>query len=142
MRSTATRFRAGTISLISSSHLAARLYSYIMNPVTLPPGLARLSTIPGSDGIAHHREHDRHSPRVLQQWTHGGGAVGQHDVRPQRDQLRRVTTNIAGDRSGPANLEMRVLALDPPRLLQCHHEGADLFPCEPNHHRRVAGARR
>ena len=39
-----TRFRAGTISLSSSSHLAAMLYSYIMNPVTLPPGRARLST--------------------------------------------------------------------------------------------------
>ena len=50
LRSTATRFRAGTISLSSSSHLAAKLYSNIMNPVALPPGLARLSTKPAATG--------------------------------------------------------------------------------------------
>src|SRR5262249_1630416 len=34
----------GAISLSSSSHFAAMLYSYTIKPVALPPGRARLST--------------------------------------------------------------------------------------------------
>src|SRR5262249_21240963 len=74
--------------------------------------------------------HDWYGPRVLQQRTHGGGAVGQHDVRPQHDQLCRVAANIAGNRTGPANLETHVLAVDPSGMLQFRHEGTDLFPCK------------
>jgi len=33
-----------------------------------------------SDGIAHNWKYDRHSPCVLQQRVHGGGAAGQHDL--------------------------------------------------------------
>jgi hypothetical protein len=50
LRNTATRFNEGAISLSNSSHLAAIAYSYIMNPVTLPPGRARLSTWPAATG--------------------------------------------------------------------------------------------
>ncbi len=43
-RRTATREVRGAISISRSSHLLARLYSNCVKPVTLPPGLAMLST--------------------------------------------------------------------------------------------------
>src|SRR5262244_4584858 len=49
-RRTATRVTGGAISLSSSSHFPLRLYSNIKKPVTLPPGLARLSTKPAPTG--------------------------------------------------------------------------------------------
>jgi len=47
---TATRFTLGAISLSSSGHLALRLYSNCTKPVALPPGSARLSTMPEPTG--------------------------------------------------------------------------------------------
>jgi hypothetical protein len=88
--------------------------------VTLPPR---------GDGIAYDREYDRYSLRILQQRAHRGGAEGQHDVWPQRDQLRRVAADVTLGRSCEADLDPRVAAVGPPRLLQCHHEGADQCPC-------------
>src|SRR5262249_30355958 len=44
VRRTAARVTRGAISLSSSSHFAAMLYSNKVNPVTWPPGCARLST--------------------------------------------------------------------------------------------------
>jgi hypothetical protein len=49
-RKTATRVTGGAISLSSSSHFPLRLYSNVRKPVTLPPGLARLSTKPAPTG--------------------------------------------------------------------------------------------
>ena len=49
-RSTATRATLGAISLSSSSLFPPMLYSTVMNPVTLPPGRARLSTKPAATG--------------------------------------------------------------------------------------------
>src|SRR5262249_41850320 len=43
-RRTAARVTPGAISLSSSSHFAAMLYSNTTKPVALPPGRARLST--------------------------------------------------------------------------------------------------
>ena len=51
-RMTAARVTLGAISLSSSSHLPPKLYSNEVNPVTLPLGRARLSTIPAPTGSA------------------------------------------------------------------------------------------
>ena len=49
-RRTAARVTRGAICLSSSSHFALKPYSNCMNPVTLPPGRARLSTKPAPTG--------------------------------------------------------------------------------------------
>jgi hypothetical protein len=49
-RMTATRFTLGAISLSSSSHFPAIPNSYMVNPVALPPGRARLATKPAPTG--------------------------------------------------------------------------------------------
>ncbi len=49
-RRTATRVTGGAICLSSSSHFPLRPYSNVRKPVTLPPGLARLSTKPAPTG--------------------------------------------------------------------------------------------
>src|SRR5262245_16010533 len=49
-RSTAARVISGAISLSSSSHFPLRPYSNPLNPVALPPGRARLSTMPAPTG--------------------------------------------------------------------------------------------
>src|SRR5262245_14678682 len=49
-RRTATRFTLGAISLRSSSHFPLAPYSRKVNPVTLPPGRARLETYPAPTG--------------------------------------------------------------------------------------------
>src|SRR3981081_257376 len=46
----AARVTRGAISLSSSGHLPAKLYSNWVKPVTLPPGLARLATRPVPTG--------------------------------------------------------------------------------------------
>jgi hypothetical protein len=49
-KSTAARLTPGAICLSSSSHFALKSYSNAMNPVALPPGRARLSTMPAPTG--------------------------------------------------------------------------------------------
>src|SRR5262249_26734357 len=50
---TATRVTLGAISLSNSTHLPPIPGSKLENPVTLPPGLAKLSTKPSPTGSAH-----------------------------------------------------------------------------------------
>jgi hypothetical protein len=52
LRSTATRLTLGAICLSSSNHFPPMLYSPEVNPVTLPPGRAMLSTKPAPTGSA------------------------------------------------------------------------------------------
>src|SRR5215467_12659306 len=49
-RTTATRLTRGAISLTSSGHFPLRPYSNCVKPVVLPPGRARLSTMPAPTG--------------------------------------------------------------------------------------------
>ena len=49
-RMTAARVTRGAISLSNSSHFALIPYSNVLEPVTLPPGRARLSTNPAPTG--------------------------------------------------------------------------------------------
>jgi len=49
-RRIAAHVRRGAISLSSSSHFALRPYSNPVNPVSLPPGRARLATKPAPTG--------------------------------------------------------------------------------------------
>src|SRR5262245_37301385 len=51
-RSTAARITLGAISFNKSNHFPLKLYSNDIKPVTLPPGRARLSTMPFPTGSA------------------------------------------------------------------------------------------
>ena len=107
-RSTATRVTPGAICLSSSSHFPLMLYSKIMNPVTLPPGRARLSTKPaptGSTTIVNTIGTVRVACSI---GPTARGATGQDDVGRERGQFRRVSANFGGISRGPANV-------DPPR---------------------------
>ena len=50
----------------------------------------------GADRIGDNHEHDRHSAGRLQQRPYGRAAMGQDDVRRERDQFRRVSANALG----------------------------------------------
>ena len=102
------------------------LYSNVMKPVTLPPGRAKLSTKPAADWVANDREHDRHGAGLLQQWPHGRGAIGQDDVRRERDQFRRVSANGGCIGCSPTGVDPNISADDPARLLQSLQERPDV----------------
>ena len=61
--------QAGAISLSNSSHFMPMLYSVLVNPVALPPGRDRLSTIPAPTGSRRSRIRWAPSGRLQQ----GGG---------------------------------------------------------------------
>ena len=63
----------------------------------------------GADRIDDDREHDRHRAGRLQQRPHGR-AMGQDDVRRERDQFRRVSANFGGIGRGPAGVDPHVAA--------------------------------
>ena len=73
-----------------------------VNPVMLPPGRARLSTNPRADRIDDLHEHDRHGAGRLLQRRHGPGAIGQDDVRRERDQFGHVSSNRGRHRLRPS----------------------------------------
>src|SRR4029453_13876835 len=66
----------------------------------------------------------------LQQRGYGCGASTSHeDVRRQRGQFRRVSTNVVG--RGPASVDLQVAAVAPAQLLQglCERREAGLSFC-------------
>ena len=71
------------------------------------------------------REHDRHGAGRLQQRRHGRGAMGQNDVRRERDQFRRVSANVGGIGCGPAGVDPHVAADGPAQLRQPLQERPD-----------------
>ena len=81
-----------------------------MKPVALPPGRARLSTKPAPTGsattantIGTVRVACSNGPTVE-------AAMGQDDVRRERDQFRRVSANLGGIARGPAIVDPHVAA--------------------------------
>ena len=62
--------------------------------------------------ISNDRENDRHGAGRLQQRGYGSGAMGQNDVRRERDQFRSVLANFGGI-STPARVDPRVAADSP-----------------------------
>src|SRR5256885_8048206 len=114
-RRTAARMRRGAISFSSSSHLPLKLYSKIMNPVTLPPGRASVSTKPAPTG----------SPTPTNtigklRVTRCNAATPRvpADVRRERDQFRRVLPFAVGIVLAPADVDPHIAAVGPAKLLQ------------------------
>ena len=93
--------------------------------MALPPGRARLLDEAGADRIGDGREHDRHGAGHLQQRRHGRAAIGQDDVRRERDQFRRVLANRVGIACAPAVVDPHVAAVGPAQLLQPLQERRD-----------------
>ena len=67
----------------------------------------------GAHWIDDDREHDRHGASRLEQRPHGRGALGQNDIRRERDQFRRVSAKVDGTGSGPARVDPHVAADGP-----------------------------
>ena len=124
-RRTAARVTPGAISLSSSSHfpLNAVFESHETGGVAARPRQAVDEA--GADRIDDDREHDRHGAGRLQQRPHGRGAMGQDDVRRERDQFRRVSANVGGIGRGPAGVDPHVAADGPAQLRQRLQERPD-----------------
>src|SRR4051812_47664261 len=121
-RRTAARVTPGAISLSSSSHFPLRPYSNEMNPVTLPPGCARLSTKPAPTGSATPANTIGKVPVA----SINGPTV---EVPVARTTSGAKATNSAaypakavGIAPGPAILDPHVRADDPAQFLQTLQE--------------------
>src|SRR5262245_39783668 len=64
--------------------------------------------ITGADRVRDLNEHDRHSARCLQQWSYPCGAVGQDDLRCERDQFRCVTANALVLTRAPSVVDVHI----------------------------------
>src|SRR5262245_49521094 len=124
-RRTATRLTSGAISLSSSSHLPLRLYSVERKPVALLPGRARLSTIPAPTGSP--TKDNRHGAGCLPERPNCRDAMGEDDIRRERNQFGRVSANVVGIDSSPANVDPQVAADGPAEFLQLLLERSE--PC-------------
>src|SRR5262249_10678461 len=69
-------------------------------------------------GVCDGCKHDWYSAGHPQQRPHGRGAVGQDDVRRERDQIRRTLAYRVRVRTGPPVFDAHVAANRPTRLLQ------------------------
>ena len=124
-RRTATRVTPGAISLSSSSHFPLMLYSNSHETGGVAARPRQAVDEAGADRIGDDREHDRHGAGRLQQRPHGRGAMGQDDVRRERDQFRRVPANLGGIGRGPAGVDPHVAADGPAQLRQPLQERPD-----------------
>ena len=79
----------------------------------------------GTDRIGDDREHNRHGAGKLQQGSYGRGAMGQNDVRRERNQFRRMSADFNGIPSGPARVDSHITAGGPAELLQRLQECRD-----------------
>ena len=120
-RRTATRITPGAISLSSSSHLPLSPYSNRLNPVTLPPGRARLSTKPAPTGSMIVTNMIGTVRVVCCNAAMAAAPSGHDDVRGKRDQFRHVSAGVAGV-CAPASLDAAVAAVGPAELLQRLYE--------------------
>ena len=124
-RRTATRVTLGAISLSNSSHFPPILNSKFINPVTLPPGRAKLATYPAPTGsprigntIGTVRETCSKVPTGPAPWariTSGASATNSSAC------LR----NLCGIGRGPAGVDPHVAADVPARLTQRLQERSD-----------------
>ena len=83
----------------------------------------------GSNGVDDDHKYDRHRAGGLQQRRDSDGAGGSHeDIRGERGQFVRMSTNVAGVGRGPARVDPHVAAIDPAQLLQALEERRDAGP--------------
>src|SRR6516164_3627217 len=111
-RSTATRAMRGANSFKSSNDFARRPNSWTENPVTLPPGRARLAIKPPPTGSV-----------AAANSPHARGDGAENDVRRERNQFGCIPAEKFRLASGPANVEADVAADGPAQFLQSLHEG-------------------
>src|SRR6516164_879096 len=81
----------------------------------------------GTDRIGDAHEHDRQGARSPLQRRHALGATGQHDIRGERDQFRRVLALVFDIVLAPARVDPRVATLAPAQLLQDLLERRDTY---------------
>jgi len=79
----------------------------------------------GTDRIGDKWEHDRHGAGRLQQRSNRRSAMGQDDVRRERNQFRRVSANVLDICRGPADIDPHVAADGPAQESQHLKERAD-----------------
>src|SRR5262245_43770502 len=72
----------------------------------------------GADRVGDKREHDRNGPGRLQQRRYGTARLRQDDLWGERDQVRRVPTQVVGISTSKAVLDPDVVADGPARLLE------------------------
>src|SRR6516225_6559278 len=118
-RSTATRRTRGATSLSSSSHFALIPYSNGVNPVTLPPGRARLSTRPAPTGSVT----CTNTIGVLRAGCCNASAAdsrnGENDIGRERDQFSCIFSCLLGiTRMAPSIVDPHGAADNPSCFLQ------------------------
>jgi hypothetical protein len=111
-RMTATRLTLGAMSLSSSSHFPLKPNSDDKNPVALPPGRAKLQKA-AADWIDDIHEYDRNASGDLLQSADGRGALRQHCVRCERDQISGDSAMAVDIARTPSVVDAHVAADDP-----------------------------
>ena len=84
-----------------------------LNPVTLPPGRARLATGPVLTALATAAHHDGDRARRLLGSPHGAGAGGHDNIDLEADELGSQSSSEGSPSRAGAELEDNVLALQP-----------------------------
>ena len=110
---TNTRLTPGAISLSTPSHFPPMEASKLVNPVTFPPGRAKLSMKPLSTGSATLTKTIGIAEVIWRSAANSRVALDQDDIRCQRNQLfgeRRQPFNIS---SAPPKIDANVAARGP-----------------------------
>ena len=111
-RVTARRESPGTACLRSSSRLPSNSGPRIVNPVTFPPGRARLATSPEANGIGSCRHNDGNGLSRFYGRKGAGCACRHDDVGVETDQLGRQVWEFIILPLGPSEFYGDVLALN------------------------------
>src|SRR6516225_2160550 len=124
-RRTAARITRGAISFSSSSHFPLTLYSKIMNPVTLPPGRASVSTKPAPTGS------ETPANTMGEVWVTCRNAATlklplARMTSGECEQFRGVSAIALDIVLAPAGVDPHIAALVPAQLLQRLQERRDL----------------
>jgi hypothetical protein len=94
------------------------LYSKLVNPVALPPGRARLWTMPAPTGSARFVNTIGMVRGCLLHWRGRDAAHGHDDIRRECNQFGRVLTNAVGLATSKAIIDLQVSADCPAQLLE------------------------
>ena len=121
-QSTATRESLGTISLSSSSRFPASSGTIWDNPVTLPPGRARLSTSPARNRVTRSHHNDRDSPGSFFGSQSIGSSGSDDDVNLETDEIGREVREAIVSTLRIAVLDADVLSLDPSEVAETEPE--------------------
>ena len=103
----------GAISLSSSSHFAAMLYSHTRNPVAIAARPRQAVDVAGADRVGDSRKHNRNGAGRLRQRCKSGAGIRQDDVRREGQQFRHVLAIAVGIACGPARVDAHVAAFCP-----------------------------